>query len=59
MSVVHPEVGNLRLTFETLELPDPDTQRLIVLLPADQASTVGLDRLAGRQPGGLRSVEAG
>lgn len=59
LSMVHPEVGTLRLSYEMLELPDADRQRLVVLLPADQASTVGLDRLAGRQPGGLRSVDVG
>lgn len=55
----HPEVGALRLTFETLELPDNDRQRLVVYLPADAATSLGLDRLAGRQPGGLRSVGTG
>jgi transcriptional regulator with XRE-family HTH domain len=59
MSMVHPEVGTLRLAYETLELPDAERQRLVILLPADHASSVGLDRLAGRQPGGLRSVDAG
>ena len=57
--VAHPEVGLLRLAFETLELPDNDRQRLIVYLPADTATSVGLDRLAGHHPGGLRSVSAG
>lgn len=55
----HPEVGLLRLAFETLELPDPDYQRLVVYLPADAATSAGLDRLTGRQPGALRSVSAG
>jgi len=59
MALAHPEVGALRLAFETLELPDADRQRLVVYLAADEASSVGLDRLAGRQPGGLRSVAAG
>ncbi len=54
--VAHPEVGLLRLAFETLELPDADRQRLVVYLPADATTAAGLDRLAGRQPGGLRSV---
>lgn len=53
---VHPEVGELRLSYETLELPDADDQRLIVYLPADQATTAGLDRLTGRRPGALRAV---
>lgn len=37
----HPEVGLLRLAFETLELPDPDYQRLVVYLPADAATSAG------------------
>ena len=57
--VDHPEVGLLRLAFETRELADGDRQRLIVYLPADTATSVGLDRLVGLQPGGLRSVSAG
>jgi len=52
----HPQVGLLRLAFETLELPDLDHQRLVVYLPADTATEVGLDRLTGRHPRGLRSV---
>jgi len=58
-AISHPAVGVLRLAFETLGLPDADRQRLVVYLPADAATTAGLDRLTGRQPGGLRSVRAG
>jgi len=58
-AMAHPEVGLLRLAFETLTLPDPDRQRLVVYLPADAATASGLDRLAGRQPGALRSMNAG
>jgi len=58
-AISHPAVGVLRLAFETLGLPDADRQRLVVYLPADAATTAGLDRLAGRQPGVLRSVRAG
>ena len=57
--LAHPEVGVLRLAFETLELADTDRQRLVVYLPADAASAAGLDRLAGRRPGALRSVGTG
>ena len=54
--LVHPEVGDLRLSYETLQLPDDDDQRLVVYLPADEATGEALDRLSGRQPGGLRAV---
>jgi transcriptional regulator with XRE-family HTH domain len=53
--VRHPEVGPLRLAYETLELAD-DGQRLLVHLPADASCAEALDRLLGRRPGALRSV---
>jgi transcriptional regulator with XRE-family HTH domain len=53
--MLHPEVGELRLAYETLELPD-EFQRLVVHLPADDATSAALDRLTGRRPGGLRAV---
>jgi hypothetical protein len=52
----HPEVGELRLAYEVLDLPDADDQQLVVYLPADDAAAAALDRLAGRGPGGLRAV---
>jgi transcriptional regulator with XRE-family HTH domain len=52
--LVHPEVGELRLAYESLELPDD--QRLVVYLPADDAASAALDHLAGREPGALRAV---
>ncbi|WP_371529824.1 helix-turn-helix transcriptional regulator [Streptomyces sp. NBC_01283] len=55
-SLTHPEAGALRLSYETLALPDADGQRLVVHLPADEASSAALDRLNGRKPGGLRAV---
>ena len=54
--LVHPEVGELRLAFETMQLPDPDDQRLVVYLPGDAESARALDTLAGRHPGNLRAV---
>ncbi|MDQ6928342.1 MAG: helix-turn-helix transcriptional regulator [Actinomycetota bacterium] len=57
-ALVHPEVGLLRLAFETLELPGADRQSLVVYLAADAATLAGLDRLIGREPGALRSVAA-
>ncbi|MET8831577.1 helix-turn-helix domain-containing protein [Streptomyces sp. NPDC004610] len=53
--VEHPDVGRLRLSFETLSLPG-DGQRLLVHLPADEATATALDRLNGRTPGALRAV---
>lgn len=55
-AIAHPDIGVLRLAFEVLDLPDVDRQRLVVHLPADEATATGLDRLAGRTPGGLRAV---
>jgi hypothetical protein len=52
--LVHPEAGELRLSFEILELPDD--QRMIVYLPADDATSTALGKLAGRRPGALRAV---
>ncbi|MGW0593880.1 helix-turn-helix domain-containing protein [Streptosporangium sp. NPDC002607] len=49
-----PQAGELRLAYEALELADD--QRLIAYLPADEASSAALDRLAGRHPGTLRVV---
>lgn len=54
--LAHPEAGPLRLAYETLDLPADDGQRLIVQLPADEATAAALDRLTGRQPGALRAV---
>jgi len=56
--LTHPLVGPLRLDFETLDLSGTDRQRIVLYLAADAASASALDRLAGRYPGALRSVEA-
>jgi transcriptional regulator with XRE-family HTH domain len=50
----HPAVGELRLAYESLALPDPDQQQLVTYLPADDATSAALDHLAGRRPGALR-----
>ena len=50
----HPGVGELRLAYETLELPDD--QRMLVYIPADDAASDALDQLTRRQPGTLRAV---
>ncbi|WP_203907811.1 helix-turn-helix domain-containing protein [Rhizocola hellebori] len=52
----HPQVGELRLAYETLDLPDADGQSLVVYLPADDATSTALDQLNGRRPGALRPV---
>jgi transcriptional regulator with XRE-family HTH domain len=56
--IVHPDVGELRLAYETLQLPDADDQRLVVYLAHDEATSAALDVLAGRQPGALHAVRA-
>ncbi|MEO3925577.1 helix-turn-helix transcriptional regulator [Micromonosporaceae bacterium B7E4] len=53
---VHPEVGELRLAYEMLDLAAEDDQRLVVYLPADVATGGALDRLHRRRPHGLRVV---
>ncbi|KAF4409651.1 MULTISPECIES: helix-turn-helix domain-containing protein [Streptomyces] len=54
--LLHPEAGELRLAYETLELPVDDDARLVVQLPADEATAAALDRLDGKRPGTLRAV---
>lgn len=51
----HPDVGELRLSYETLHL---DGQRIVVYMAADEAAGAALDRLLGVRPGALRSVTA-
>ncbi|MDA3624808.1 helix-turn-helix transcriptional regulator [Saccharopolyspora sp. WRP15-2] len=54
----HPEVGELRLDFEVMDLTEIDVQRLIVYVPHDEATSQALDRLNGRGPGALRAVRS-
>ena len=54
--LTHPDVGPLRLTFESLDLGEHDYQRLVVYLPADPATSAALDRLVGRSPRALHPV---
>lgn len=51
--VLHPEVGELRLAYETLELSG---QHLLIYLPADDSTSTALNLLTGRHPGALRAV---
>ncbi len=46
----HPEVGMLRLAYESLALPDPDELRLVVYLASDEATAAALDRLTNHHP---------
>lgn len=54
--ILHPDVGELSVDFETLRLADRDGQRLVVYLPGDDATTVAFDELSGRRPGALHAV---
>ncbi|MEO3792147.1 helix-turn-helix transcriptional regulator [Nonomuraea sp. B10E15] len=53
--VAHPGVGELRLSRETLDLPDGE-QSIVVHLPAGADAAGALDRLTGRVPGALHTV---
>jgi transcriptional regulator with XRE-family HTH domain len=55
--LLHPAAGELRLAFETLDLPADDDLRLVVYLPADAATAAALGRLvrAGPRPLGVVS----
>ncbi|MFC6015822.1 helix-turn-helix domain-containing protein [Plantactinospora solaniradicis] len=54
--LVHPGAGELRLAYETLDLPADDDQRLVVYLPADGATSDALDGLDRRRQPVLRVV---
>ncbi|MFG1946825.1 helix-turn-helix domain-containing protein [Nonomuraea sp. NPDC048826] len=55
--LAHPGAGELRLVAESLDLSDAE-QRLVVCLPADEATAAALDHLTGRHPGALHAVTA-
>lgn len=44
----HPNGVELRWHRETLELPEPDTQQLVVYLPADDATATAFQQLSQR-----------
>ena len=52
----HPELGELRLEREVLELPAADGQQLVVLLPADEATAEAVDRMRRTTTRSLRAV---
>jgi transcriptional regulator with XRE-family HTH domain len=54
--IVHPAVGELHITFETLLLADDAYLRLITWLPADEATATGLLTAATGTAGRLRVV---
>lgn len=53
---MHPEVGLLNLNREVLELPAADDQQLVVLLPADEATSDAVQRLRTTSTHPLRAV---
>jgi transcriptional regulator with XRE-family HTH domain len=53
--LAHPEAGELRLSYETLELREDD-QRIIVYLPADAATAAAFERLDRQRPQALGLV---
>jgi hypothetical protein len=58
VNVAHPEAAELRLAYETLELPVDDDQRPIVHLPADEVTSAVLDRLNSQRPRALGVASA-
>lgn len=52
----HPQVGELRLAYESLELPDPDELRLVVYLASDETTAAALDRLTDQHPAASSTV---
>jgi len=52
----HPELGELRLEREVLELPAADGQQLVILLPADEATAEAVNRMRRTATRTLRAV---
>ena len=52
----HPQLGELRLEREVLELPAADGQQLVVLLPADEATAEAVNRMRRPTTRTLRAV---
>ena len=52
----HPDLGELLLEREVLELPAADGQQLVVLLPADPATVEAVDRMCRATTRTLRAV---
>jgi transcriptional regulator with XRE-family HTH domain len=45
LTMNHPRANQLRWDRETLELPTPDDQQLVIWLPGDEATAVAVDQL--------------
>lgn len=56
--LIHPTAGEMRLSSETLILPDADDQRLVVYLPGDEETAAALDLLTRPGPSTLRAVNS-
>ncbi|MFC6020060.1 helix-turn-helix domain-containing protein [Plantactinospora solaniradicis] len=57
LTINHPRANQLRWERETLELPTPDAQQLVIWLPADEATAAAVDQLRHRpQRATLRAV---
>jgi transcriptional regulator with XRE-family HTH domain len=57
LTMNHPRAHELRWDRETLELPTPDAQQLVIWLPADEATAAAIERLRHRpQRTTLRAV---
>jgi transcriptional regulator with XRE-family HTH domain len=50
LTINHPRAGQLRWERESLELPTPDAQQLVIWLPADEATAAAVDQLRHRPP---------
>jgi transcriptional regulator with XRE-family HTH domain len=57
--LAHPELGELRLAFDVMMLPDDGDQQLVTWLPADDATAARLDAAVPVSPAQLRVVGGG
>jgi MmyB-like transcription regulator ligand binding domain len=61
LELLHPVVGPVDVEFEVLIVSDPSEHRLVIYLPADEASAIALDRAvtAARDLPALRVIQGG
>jgi transcriptional regulator with XRE-family HTH domain len=57
--LVHPDLGELRIAYEVLLLPDDTEQQLVTWLPADDATAAALRATVPASPPQLRVVGGG